>query len=177
MEFKKIKNIKEYVIEKLKSGSLHPIECVKIAIITARKGIPGEKITTIMANGLKETDNVVTIDLYTNKPGWIVTNPMGEEYIVADSVFIEKYELVDGTENCYRPKGKPIIVAQIDESITFVAPWGEEFNLSSGGYIAFSKENAFYGIQEDEFYATYKITDTTEKEAMKIVEEMMKDYF
>ena len=44
-----------------------------------------------MKNGLEETRNVVKVDEKTGNPGWVVTNPDGEEYIIEDSVFQKKY--------------------------------------------------------------------------------------
>lgn len=49
-----------------------PAEYIKTAQITARRGYIGEKVSTIMANGMHETDNAVTADPQTGKPGWIV---------------------------------------------------------------------------------------------------------
>lgn len=37
-----------------------------------------------MANGLEETKNTVKVDEETGKPGWIVTNPNGKEYIIEE---------------------------------------------------------------------------------------------
>ena len=108
-----------------------------------------------MANGLKETKNTVTVD-ENGCPGWVVTNSTGEQYIVSDSVFRNKYERIVGTEDKFKPIWNPITAVQIDENICFTAPWGEIQNLVAGGYLVFNKEfNDIYGIQEDEFNKTY----------------------
>lgn len=159
MNFRKIENIKEYLTEGLKSGRFQSNIYQKSGEITARVGKIGEKIVTIMANGLQETKNFVTVDENGN-PGWVVTNSTtGEQYIVTDSVFKKKYERITGTEDEFRPVWNPITATQIiDENICFTAPWGKIQNIVSGGYLVFNKNfDDIYGIQEDEFNKTYKM--------------------
>lgn len=157
MNFRKIENIKEYLTEGLKSGRFQSNNYQKSGEIIARVGEIGEEIVTVMANGLQETKNTVTVDENDN-PGWVVTNSTGEEYIVSDSVFKKKYERIAGTENRYKPIWNPITAAQIDENICFTAPWGEIQNIVSGGYLVFNeKYDDVYGIQKDEFNKTYSM--------------------
>lgn len=155
MRFKKIENIKEYVQTGIDIGMIKPDRYVKSTTIKARKGIVGEKISTITSNGVHETDNIVSKDQNGNVD-WVVTNITGEKYIIKDSVFSEKYESVEGTGDVFRPKGNPILAGKINESISFVAPWGENMNLVSGGYLVFTDMNDIYGVQEEEFKRTYK---------------------
>lgn len=156
IEFKKIENIKDYIIKRLDNGILKPNRYQKSGQITARKGVVGEEIYTIMSNGLQETKNIVVADENGN-PGWVVTNPVGgEQYIVSDSVLKSKYQKIDGTDDKFRPVGKPIVAAQVDENICFIAPWGELQQLVAGGYLVFDKAfNDVYGVQEKEFNDTY----------------------
>ena len=157
MNFRKIENIKEYLVEGLKSRSFQSKTYQKSGEITARVGKIGEEIVTIMANGLEETKNVVTADENGNS-GWVVTNSTGEKYIVSDSVFRSKYEKIKGTEDRFKPIWSPITAVQIDENICFTAPWGETQNLIVGGYLVFNKDfDDVYGIQEDEFNKTYSM--------------------
>lgn len=157
MNFRKIENIKEYLTDGLKRGRVRSNTYQKSGEITARVGKIGEEIVTIMANGLEETKNVVTVDESGN-PGWVVTNSTGEQYIVSDAVFKNKYERITETENRFKPIWNPITAAQIDENICFAAPWGETQNLIAGGYLVFNKDfNDIYGIQEDEFNKTYEM--------------------
>lgn len=159
MNFRKIENVKEYLTDGLKSGKFQSKTYQKSGKITARVGKIGEEIVTVMANGLEETKNVVTAD-ENGRPGWVVTNSTGEQYIVLDSVFQNKYEKVGGTENKFKPIWNPITAAQIDENICFTAPWGETQNLVAGGYLVFDEEfNDIYGVQEKEFVLTYIIVD------------------
>lgn len=157
IEFKKIENIKRYLAEGLKNGKLQSRTYQKFGEITARRGVVGEQIVTIMSSdGLKETKNTVVADEEGN-PGWVVTNTTNEQYIVKDSTFKSKYEKIDGTENKYKPIWNPITAVQIDENICFVAPWGEIQNLLAGGYLVFNEDfDDIYGVQEEEFIKTYK---------------------
>lgn len=154
-EFTEIKDIKRYIREKTESREMKPGVYKKTGDITARQGVVGEEIVTVMANGLKETVNTVKADENGN-PGWVVTNPTGEKYIVADKTFRGKYEPIDGTENGFCPVFRPIIAGRTNENISFPAPWGTPINLLSGGYLVFTDMDDIYGIQADEFYATYK---------------------
>ena len=156
-KFKKIENIKEYLTEGLQNGKFNSKTYQKSGEITARVGKVGEEIVTVMANGLKETKNTVTVD-ENGRPGWVVTNSTGEQYIVSDSVFKKKYERISGTEDKFKPVWNPITAAQIDENICFVAPWGEIQNIVSGGYLVFNEEyDDIYGVQETEFLETYEL--------------------
>lgn len=154
--FKSIENIKKYLAEGLECGELTAKTYQKFGRITARVGKLGEKIVTVMANGLKETENTVTADENGNL-GWVVTALTGEQYIVTDKVFKSKYEKVEGTENEFKPVWNPITAAQIKESISFTATWGELQNLAANGYLVFNKDfSDIYGVQKDEFLKTYE---------------------
>ena len=157
IEFKNIESIKEYLTTALESGKLIPNHYQKSCEITARVGVLGEQIITIMEDGLQETKNTVTADENGN-PGWVVTNPSGEQYIVSHSVFVKKYEKTPQTENRFRPVWNPITAAKIDENICFVASWGETMNLVAGGYLVFNEQlDDIYGVQQKEFEKTYKL--------------------
>ncbi len=159
MNFRKIESIKEYLTEGLKNGRFQSKTYQKSGEITARIGKIGEEIVTIMANGLEETKNVVTADENGNS-GWVVTNSTGEKYIVSDSVFRSKYEKIKGTEDRFKPVWNLITATQINENISFNAPWGETQNLIAGGYLVFNKDfDDVYGIQQEEFVETYEIIE------------------
>lgn len=165
--FKKIDNITEYVREGIKSGKLTLDEVVKSARIHARQGVLGEEIITKMANGLEETRNTVTADEKTGEPGWVVTNPDGEEYIVADSTFKDKYEIDPENPEQYKPKGKPVLSASINEHIQFDAPWGKIMKIEAGGSLILNGPKDIYGIQKAEFENTYASTGKDRKECLK----------
>ena len=148
-----ISDIKKFVMDQLKSGVEQ--KKYKYSKIFAMQGTPGESIQTTMSNGLVETINVGSIDKKTGEPDWIITNPAGEKYIVSDTIFHKKYEVLDLAKGIYKPKGRVQKFIQIDEDISFTAPWGEKMNISAGGYINTTDFNDIYGVQEDEFLKTY----------------------
>ncbi len=165
--FKRVDNIAEYVREGIKSGRLTVDEVAKFARIHARQGTIGEVIITKMANGLEETRNTVKADEKTGAPGWVVTNPDGEEYIVDDSVFQKKYEIDSKNPSQYKPKGEPVLSAPINEHIEFDAPWGETMRIEAGGSLIISGPEDIYGIQKAEFENTYASTGKNKMEALK----------
>lgn len=165
--FKKVDNIAEYVREGIKSGRLTVEEVAKFARIQARQGTLGEEVVTKMANGLEETRNSVKIDEKTGEPGWVVTNPDGEQYIVEDSVFKKKYEIDPENPAQYKPKGGPVLSSPINEHIEFEAPWGETMRIECGGSLVLSGPNDIYGIQKDEFEHTYASTGKDKTESLK----------
>ena len=120
-----------------------------------------------MANGLEETRNTVKLDEKTGEPGWIVTNPDGEEYIVEDSIFKKKYEIDPENPTQYKPKGGPVLSSPIDEHIEFEAPWGETMKLEAGGSLILNGPNDIYGIQKAEFDNTYSTTGKDKAECLK----------
>lgn len=158
MEFKKIKDIREYAFQSYIGGAKMG-QYAKFARIQARQGVLGEVLETKMANGLVETTNKVQLDEKTNEPDWIVTNPSGEQYLLKDSTFKKKYEVLDEFNSIYKPKGGVQIFIQIPDNISFTAPWGEEMNIEKGGYLNITDKNDIYGVQEKEFKETYAECD------------------
>ena len=165
--FKKVNNIAEYVREGIKSGRLTVDEVAKFARIHARQGTLGEKKITKMSNGLVETKNTVVADKKTGEPGWVVTNPDGEEYIVPDSTFKKKYEIDPENPEQYKPKGGPVLSATINEHIEFNAPWGEAMKIEAGGSLILNGPEDIYGIQKAEFENTYASTGKDKAEVLK----------
>lgn len=163
--FKKVEDVAEYVREGIESGELTIEEVAKFARIRARQGTIGEEVITKMANGLEETRNVVKADEKTGEPGWVVTNPDGEEYIVNDSTFKKKYELDPNNQEVYKPKGGPVLSTKIAEDLEFEAPWGEMMKIEAGGSLILGGANDIYGIQKAEFENTYA---PTRKDAEKV---------
>ena len=171
-KFKKVEDIAAYVKNGLISGRITLDEVAKFARIHARQGTLNEEVITKMANGLEETRNTVKLDEKTGNPGWIVTNPDGEEYIVEDSVFKAKYEIDPENPKQYKPKGGPVLSAKIGEHIQFQAPWGETMKIEAGGSLILNGPSDIYGIQKDEFEHTYASTGKDKIECMREVLEM-----
>ena len=88
-----------------------------------------------------------------------MTNPSGEQYLLKDSTFKKKYEVLDEFNSIYKPKGGVQIFIQIPDNISFTAPWGEEMNIEKGGYLNITDKNDIYGVQEKEFKETYAECD------------------
>lgn len=159
---KKIDVISDYVKARIQDCSIEFFEAFKKAPISAVQGVVGQEIKTVICSGDKddflETINTVKVDPRTGNPGWIVTNPDGEKYVVADGDFHEKYvkDSDDPLSDVYNPIGTPVLVGRIVEDISFIAPWGEEMNIKAGGFLVLASTNDIYGIQEEQFYNTYR---------------------
>jgi len=154
--FTQIPDMTAYVQAGLDSGEFTVRVYVKSARIHAEPGVPGERIVTILSNGLKETENTVGTDPETGVPDWIVTAPDGERYIVKDAVFREKYLPDPDEPKAFLPAGKQIKAVQIHENIRFTAPWGEEMFLSAGGFLVLDP-SGIYGVAETEFGNIYQM--------------------
>lgn len=143
---------------------------IKVSNITARQGFVGEEVTTILKNGMRETENIVSYDTQTGEPDWIVTQATGEQMIVTDSKFKYLYNSTNskpGTEITPVPQNRPIIT--LDESVCFVAPWGELQYIKKGGKLICLASNNIYGIQADEFNSSYKVIPSAD--AKEILDE------
>jgi hypothetical protein len=90
----------------------------KQGTVLAHKAQPGEKIVTTLASGAKETENVA------KEGDWIVTNPSGEQYVIAEQKFMGRYAptTVEGT---YKAKGSCRAVKNpFGKPIEIMASWG-----------------------------------------------------
>lgn len=120
----------------------------KTAKVTARTATEGERVDTIMKNGLVETTN-------TAKAGdYVVTNPGGEQYLVGKEKFEKRYVPTDNP-NVFAPNAAPVKVLELDRNVSFKAPWGETMNIRAGGVLVSNGPGDVYGIQPDEFKETY----------------------
>lgn len=147
-----------YVREGLASGSLCVHTVVKSVGVRAVPGTPGERIETVLKNGLKETENTVGTDPETGAPDWIVTGKDGERYVVTDASFRERYRPDPDEPGVFLPAGKPVQAVRIRENIRFTAPWGEEEMLRAGGWLMLDP-GGIYGVEEEAFLATYRMTE------------------
>lgn len=129
----------------------------KFKKVKAREGVVGQKVLTIMKNGLIETKNTVKLDKETKKPDYIITNLSGEEYVIPYKTFYKKYEQTPDKNSMYKPKPIKVTVVELKEDVSFIAPWGELMNIAKGGYLVVDNPDDIYGIQREEFFATYKI--------------------
>ena len=160
-KFIEITDIKNYALNLVVTNL--PKMYAKFATINAVQGKVGEKVVTVMKNGLSETENFVSVDEKTYKPDWIITNPSGERYIINDTTFNKKYEPLDLENNIYKPNGGVCLFVQVNENISFVAPWGETMVIEKGGYLNITNPDDIYGVQEKEFNETYAECDKNGK--------------
>lgn len=123
----------------------------KTASVTAEKVAPGTVLQTVMANGHVETTKTAGPD-----GGYKTKNPSGEEYIVEPKTFEKRYDPA-GPENEYRPKFAPVQVLPLDRDVSFKAPWGEDMFIKAGGMLVNGGGKDIYGIQKEEFAATYSV--------------------
>ena len=86
--------------------------------VNARPAVSGEKITTTLEGGAKETVN-------TSQEGdWIVTNPSGEQYIISEKKFFGRYEAT-GENGVYMARGScRAFLNPFGEPIEIMASWG-----------------------------------------------------
>src|ERR1700722_3553110 len=103
----------------------------KQGTVTARLGSVGEEITTILSNGNSETTNTVK-----NPTDWIMTNPLGEQYIIEENKFLNRYEPTS-TEGTYQAKGYSRIMKNpYEKDIEIMASWGSPQYGNSECYFA-----------------------------------------
>lgn len=161
-KFKRV-DIADYFKQGFESGNIKLRKVKKISKIEARIGIYKERIKTIMANGLKETVNIVDVDKKTGELDNVITNPAKEQYIINHQIFHKKYKKDPKHPNKYASRGLINLAARINEDIVFKAPWGKDMYLEKGGYIIINSKTDIYGIQEQEFKNTYKFIKSNAK--------------
>lgn len=120
-----------------------------------RKG--AAPLTTVAGDGTQETNNMVT-------KNHTVLNNVGNtsnKWAAETPTFKRKYEQDPSNSGTYKPKGGPMNAAQINEPISFTAPWGEKMNVDKGGYILQDPNNPndIYGISGKDFDSTYKFNE------------------
>lgn len=155
-----VKNIQKYVADKLKYDEEEIGLYKKYARVSARPGVAGEKIATILRDGHAEVDP--EHPEIVSEGDWVVTNPSGEQYKVSGAKFVKRYDVEAGVgaDGKYAPKGPAITAMQIHEDITIYVPWGGDGSLipqhlRAGSYLNITDTNDIYGIAEQEFYETY----------------------
>ena len=142
-----------------------------------RKG--GAPLSTVAGDGTQETNNMVT------KNHTVLTNVgnTANKWAAETSTFNRKYEQDPTQQGVYKPKGGPMNAAQINEPISFTAPWGEKMNVDKGGYILQDPNNPndIYGISGKDFDATYRFNENrnylnlNETQLNKIIEESIRN--
>ena len=154
MEYKKIDDIKKYVNSLLENGKQISLY-IKKATISVRKANIGEEVITYIKD--KETGKLIeeTRQIIKDENIYVVTNVGGEVYAITLDTLNKNYYKGE-KENEYIAKATPRKVIEIDENISFVAPWGEIMNLQAGAWLNVDDMTKIYGINPIEFYQTYK---------------------
>lgn len=127
---------------------------------------PFERIETVIDGKLETTQMCICTDKVVMK------GPKGELYCIDNSAFEKKYEFADkqqvwtpdmGTEfGLVKAKGKINAIRVTSDNFvpSFVAAWGEQMNVTLGGYYACPVDgNEVYFIDEEVFNQTYKFLD------------------
>lgn len=145
----------------------------------------GAPLQTVASDGTKETNNLVTRN-------HTVLNNVGNadnKWAAETPTFKRKY-VPDATKSgVFKPKGGPMNAAQVNEPISFKAPWGEQMNIGKGGYILQDPNNPndIYGISQKDFDSSYrfdeaKINDLSLEKIVtesikKVLKEMTPEYY
>lgn len=167
---KNIEDLKEYIQTLMASGA-SVIIGEKTARISARTGVPGEKIISWSADAggkpVMEKSTVVSVD-ESGIPDWVVTkiNEQGEvikdanghtnQWVIDNATFRKKYEVVPEEAGIYKPVGGPQKFIRLNEGIHIIQ-WGEEWNVDAGGYINITDPEDMYVISRRDFDDTYRV--------------------
>jgi hypothetical protein len=152
-EIEKIDRKSPEILEALKKAPLYR----KFGMVHARPAKTGERLATITASGLTETERTA------NEGDWVVTNPTGEIFIIPESTFLSRNEKTD-QEGVYSAKGFcKAIKNPYNKPIEIMASWGEPQNGDENCFIADTcdKEENMKGepyiIDGTAFEKTYKL--------------------
>ncbi len=87
--------------------------------VKARLATVGEEVITIFKDGAQETANRATFG------DWVITNPLGEQYIISGVKFLERYEST-GEVGVYNAKGYCRAIRNpFCQPIEIMASWGQ----------------------------------------------------
>lgn len=128
----------------------------KFGTVTARPGVPGETVTTVI-DGETETVNTAGVD------DMVITGSKNERYITSRAKFITRYDPVLGQPGVYVAKGEcwAFEVPADTPEFSFDAPWGEKMLCKPGDFIATPQIldpllSDIYRIERGAFDATYR---------------------
>ena len=108
-----------------------------------------QPVVTITSDG-KETQNVAQPE------DVIMSGPSKEQYVVKAAKFPKLYAgKIGGTVTPEQSPRTVAIVDNIEQPITFKAPWGEDMVLKKGDYLVKDGEQGYYRIAQHEYEQTY----------------------
>lgn len=128
----------------------------KHGCVNARPANVGEEITTTLEGGTNETVNKA------DEGDWIITNPGGEQYIISEKKFLDRYEATN-ENSVYSAKGYcRAIPNPFRKPIEIMASWGSPQTGDERCLIANTcdtngkVDGEPYLIDADAFAKTYK---------------------
>lgn len=155
MDFKEV-NVQEYVEHLFKQGK-KSVKFFKSTPVYATKATTGQIVETFVKN--KETGELIKETEKVAKSGeWFIVNKGKEAYLISSQTF-HKFYGVSEEEGQRIPIKTPRTLIQIDENISFVAPWGEKMKIQSGGWLNIDDLSNIYGINPIEFEETHSPYD------------------
>ena len=168
-QFRQVDNLYDYINQ----NNIQMRQASKFARINAVQARGGERINTVAGDGTQETTNVA-------KPGDFIVNNVGNpnnKWIIDAATFQKKYVPVQGQPGVFMPKGGPMMAGQINEPISFTAPWGEKMNIDKGGYIMQTpgSQTDIYGISGRDFDDTYRFDKLEEQKEIKMNESQIRE--
>lgn len=132
----------------------------KQGLVKARPAMAKEIVVTRLKNGVKETTNIACNN------DWIVTNPLGEQYIISEEKFFNRYSKTSQA-GIYKANGYCRAIKNIfGRPIKIIAAWGTPQIGDKNCLIADTcgadgrPDNEPYLIEAKAFAKTYKIYKT-----------------
>lgn len=151
----------------INDGVLVPLQAIKDKNVRAIE-LTQEVVNHMIANGGYQTvvldekgrASVETTNKKLNAGDWLVTNQIAthdNSYVVSSEKFFKLYEKTN-TPDVYKPISGVRTAYKIpqDMNLEFEAPWGGMMKIRSGGVLV-ADGDKFYGINPEEFVATYSI--------------------
>jgi len=117
----------------------------KNATVSAEKVTSPKAVTTILSSGYVETANIVQVG------EWVVTNPDGEQYILSDSKFHQRYAPTE-LESVWKARGSIRAVKNpYNQEIEILAPWGTPQLGEKDCWIAVSLDDDGQMVEADRY--------------------------
>ncbi len=151
----------------------------KDGLVSARIGIPGEKITTTLTTVvegkeyvLSEEENIVKErDGYADVVVRNLDSTSGEQYVVKHSKFSQTYEPYAvrqcscGQSARYLPVYDSRLLTQVDENLIIMTSWGAKAVCLAGSYIVTynAEQNDYNTLEQGAFNSTYQKEDAYQK--------------
>ena len=154
----------------------------KAGHVHARRGIPGEVITTtlyVTIDGKKYilTEETATVKERDGEADWVITNTSStsnEQYVVKHAKFTKTYELAgDAAVTQYGvefvPAYDPRLLTKLDENVIIITSWGAKaVGLKGGNIVTYNAlENDYNVLDEEAELYTYKKVPTGTQKTMQ----------